>query len=138
MRCAQYSVHGRILMKQSRLVEANLKLSQTLMRRILEDPSYLEEIPEDANVIVLPLDNPELFKANLEQLLSLKERGVENLLVVVLESAEVLEPRVVMKIEWVQTAGSEKRRNLCGFPSPPLDFCLSWDYNVIKATLARR
>jgi len=85
-------------MKKSELVEANLKLSQTLMRRILEDPSYLEEISEDANVIVLPLDNPELFKANLEQLLSLKERGVENLLVVVLESAEVLEPRVVVKV----------------------------------------
>jgi hypothetical protein len=46
------------------LVKANLKLSQTLMRRILEDPSY----------------------------------GVENLLVVVLESAEVPKPRLVVKV----------------------------------------
>lgn len=80
------------------LVEENLKLSRTLMRKILEDPSHLEEMPEEANVIVLPLDNAELFKVNLEQLLLLKERGVENLLAVVLESAEVPEPRVVVKV----------------------------------------
>jgi len=84
-------------MKRSQLVEENLKLSQALLQRLLEDPSTLEEIPEEANLIVLPLDDSELFKENLEQLVALKEQGVGKLLVVVIESAAALEPRMVVK-----------------------------------------
>lgn len=85
-------------MKKSRLVEENLTLSHAFIQRILKNPAALEEIPEGANLIVLPLDDADLFRANLEQLVSLKEQGVKNLLVVVLESVEILEPRVVVKV----------------------------------------
>ena len=85
-------------MRKSQLVDKNLEVSEALIRRFLEKPSTLEAIPEGANLIVLPLDDPELFQANLEQLVTLKEQGVTNLRVVVIESAEALEPRVVVRV----------------------------------------
>ena len=85
-------------MRKSQLVDKNLEVSEALLRRFLENPSTLEEIPEGANLIVLPLDDPELFRANLEQLVALKEQGVRKLRVVVIESAEALEPRVVVRV----------------------------------------
>lgn len=85
-------------MRKSQLVDKNLELSEALLRGFLEDPSTLEEIPEGANLIVLPLDDPELFQANLEQLVALKEQGVRKLRVVVIESAEAMEPRVVVRV----------------------------------------
>lgn len=94
----QETFYGGILMRKSQLVDKNLELSEALLRRFLEAPSTLEEIPEGANLIVLPLDDPELFQANLEQLVALKEQGVRKLRVVVIESAEALEPRVVVRV----------------------------------------
>lgn len=85
-------------MRKSQFIDKNLELSESLLRRFLENPSTLEEIPEGANLIVLPLDDPELFQANLEQLVALKEQGVRKLRVVVIESAEALEPRVVVRV----------------------------------------
>ena len=85
-------------MRKSQLVDKNLEVSEALLRRFLENPSTLEEIPEGANLIVLPLDDPELFQANLKQLVTLKEQGVTNLRVVVIENAEALEPRVVVRV----------------------------------------
>lgn len=85
-------------MRKSQLVDKNLELSEALLRRLLENPSALEEIPEGATLIVLPLDDPEVFQANLEQLVALKEQGVRKLRVVVIESAEALEPRMVVRV----------------------------------------
>ncbi|MBI1743573.1 hypothetical protein HYR54_10990 [Candidatus Acetothermia bacterium] len=85
-------------MKKSRLVKENLKMSRALFQKLLEDPSALEKIPDEANLIVLPLNDTELFKANLKQLLMLKERGIENLLVVVLDSAKSKQPRVIVQV----------------------------------------
>ena len=85
-------------MKKTQLVDKNLELSEGLLRLLLENPSASEEIPEGANLIVLPLDDPELFQANLEQLVTLKEQGATNLRVVVVESAKALEPRIVVRV----------------------------------------
>lgn len=94
----QETVYGGLLMRKSQLVDKNLELSEALLRRLLENPSALEEIPEGATLIVLPLDDPEVFQANLEQLVALKEQGVRKLRVVVIESAEALEPRMVVRV----------------------------------------
>ena len=40
-----------------------MELSRLLTQRLLEEPALLEQIPEGADVIVLPLDNPALFRA---------------------------------------------------------------------------
>lgn len=85
-------------MRKSQLIDKNLDLSEAILRRVLENPSDLEEIQEGANLILLPLDDPELFQANLEQLVKLKEQGLTNLRVVVIEDAEALEPRMVVRV----------------------------------------
>ena len=85
-------------MKKADLVRENLRLSRTLLQRILKDPTYLDEVPEDAHLIVLPLDNPKVFKANLEQLVALKGRGHKTAIVVVLETAQAEEPRVLVRV----------------------------------------
>ena len=85
-------------MRNPQLVGKNLELSEALLRQLLKNPSAVEGIPEGANLILLPLDDPELFQANLEQLVSLKEQGVTNLRVVVIEGAEALEPRMVVGV----------------------------------------
>ncbi len=91
-------IHGVMRMKQSQLVDRNLELSEALLLQLLEDPSALEGIPEGGNLIVLPLDDPDLFKANLEQFVTLKEQGIKKLLVVVMESTAALEPRMVVRV----------------------------------------
>jgi len=85
-------------MRKSQLVDKNLELSEALLRQLLKNPSAVEGIPERANLILLPMDDPELFQANLEQLVALKEQGTTNLCVMVIESAEALEPRMVVRV----------------------------------------
>lgn len=55
-------------MTKRQQLEANLLL--------LQDPEYLEHIPEEAHLVILPLDDPVLFRANLKELLALKEAGM--------------------------------------------------------------
>jgi len=85
-------------MRTSQLVDKNLELSEALLQRLLKNPSTVEQITDGINLIILPLDDPELFQANLEQLITLKEQGTTNLRVVVIESADALEPRIVVKV----------------------------------------
>ena len=85
-------------MEKSQLVDKNLELSEALLRQLLKNPSAVEGIPEGANLILLPLDDPEVFQANLEQLVTLKAQGVTNLRAVVIENAEALEPRMVVRV----------------------------------------
>jgi len=85
-------------MRTSQLVDKNLELSEALLQRLLKNPSTVEQITDGINLIILPLDDPELFRANLEQLITLKEQGTTNLRVVVIESADALEPRIVVKV----------------------------------------
>lgn len=85
-------------MKHAERVSENIKLSRLLVQRVLEEPTLLEQIPEGANIIVLPLDNPTLFRANLKELLALKEAGTKDLIVVVLESTGALKPRLLVKV----------------------------------------
>lgn len=85
-------------MKHAERVSENIKLSRLLVQRVLEEPTLLEQIPEGANIIVLPLDNPTLFRANLKELLALKEAGTKDLIVVVLESTGAPKPRLLVKV----------------------------------------
>jgi hypothetical protein len=85
-------------MRRAEQVSENLKLSRLLTQRLLEEPALLEQIPEGADVIVLPLDNPELFQANLQHLLALKGAGKQDLVIVVLESTRASKPKLLVKV----------------------------------------
>lgn len=48
------------------IVEKNLTLSFEFERYLLENPEMLAHIPSGAEVVLLPKDDPELYKINLE------------------------------------------------------------------------
>jgi len=48
------------------IVEKNATLSFEFERYILEHPDMLERIPDGAEVVLLPKDDPELYRINLE------------------------------------------------------------------------
>ena len=48
------------------IAEKNITLSFEFERYITEHPEVLEQIPQGAEVILLPKDDPELYRVNLE------------------------------------------------------------------------
>ena len=51
---------------QATIEEKNITLSFEFERYILEHPELLEQIPEGAEVVLLPKDDPELYRINVE------------------------------------------------------------------------
>ena len=48
------------------IIEKNAALSFEFERYLLEHPTLLERIPHGAEVVLLPKDDPELYRLNLE------------------------------------------------------------------------
>jgi hypothetical protein len=57
------------------IIEKNITLSFEFERYILENPTILETLPDGAEVVLLPKDDPELYRANLR---ASKKRLSEN------------------------------------------------------------
>lgn len=51
---------------QETIAEKNITLSFEFERYILEHPEVLEQIPQGAEIVLLPKDDPELYRSNLE------------------------------------------------------------------------
>jgi hypothetical protein len=51
---------------ENTVIDKNFILSLEFERYVLEHPELLDEIPDGAEVILLPKDDPELYQANLE------------------------------------------------------------------------
>lgn len=51
---------------QETIVEKNITLAFEFERYLQEHPTLLAQIPQDAEVVLLPKDDPELYRINLE------------------------------------------------------------------------
>jgi len=51
---------------QETVAEKNITLSFEFERYVLEHPEVLEQIPQGAEVVLLPKDDPELYRINIE------------------------------------------------------------------------
>ena len=51
---------------QETIIEKNITLSFEFERYILEHPELLEQIPQGTEAVLLPKDDPELYRINLE------------------------------------------------------------------------
>jgi hypothetical protein len=60
---------------QETIVEKNITLSFEFERYILEHPEVLEQIPDGAQVVLLPQDDPELYRINLNAVQKTREEG---------------------------------------------------------------
>jgi hypothetical protein len=57
------------------IVEKNITLSFEFERYILEHPEVLEQMPDGARVVLLPRDDPELYRINLHAAQKALEEG---------------------------------------------------------------
>jgi len=63
------------MMTQQELFSKNLILSTEFDRYVLEHPEFAQKIPENAQVVLLPADDPELRQKNLELAKAQREPG---------------------------------------------------------------
>jgi len=62
-------------MTEEELVGKNLILMSEFDRYVLEHPEFAEQIPSNAQVVLLPEDDPELSRRNLEISKAQREPG---------------------------------------------------------------
>lgn len=79
-----------MIYSQETIVEKNITLSFEFERYILEHPDVLDQIPNGAEVVLLPKDDPELYQINLEAARKARRPGVP---VVYIEIEAVAPPR---------------------------------------------
>jgi hypothetical protein len=77
---------------QETVVEKNITLSFEFERYIQEHPEVLEQIPNNAEVVLLPKDDPELYRINLDIAQKRRQAG-ETSPVVYVEIEAVAPPR---------------------------------------------
>jgi len=53
-------------MTYEEIVQKNLTLSTEFSRYLLEHPEFAESLPDKAHVVLLPKDDPQLYRSNLE------------------------------------------------------------------------
>jgi len=51
-------------MKKGKAIKKNLDLLNEFMKYAFKNPSILEEVPPEAELIILPVDDPELYEYN--------------------------------------------------------------------------
>ena len=62
-------------MTSETIVKRNLDLHAEWMRYLFEHPEAMDQIPEGAQVVILPTDDPELAQENTKILAAARRRG---------------------------------------------------------------
>ena len=58
------------------IVKKNLDLHAEWMRYLFEHPEAMDRIPEGAQVVILPIDDPQLAQENTKTLTAAKTQGI--------------------------------------------------------------
>ena len=80
-------------MEKDDLIKRNHDLSDDFMRYVFEHPAILEQIPQDAQVLILPMDNPELSAKNRRMATTLRARG-KKVVLVTLKKSKIYPPKL--------------------------------------------
>lgn len=56
---------------KEQLMERNLDLAEEHLLHVLRHPEVLEHIPDEAHVVLLPTNDPDVFDANLQMAIEL-------------------------------------------------------------------
>ena len=51
-------------MRKDQAIKKNLDLLNEFMKYVFENPAILEKVPPEAELIILPIDDPELYEYN--------------------------------------------------------------------------
>ena len=85
-------------MTQDEIVRKNLDLINEFMQFAFDSPDILDQIPPGSELIILPENDPELYKANQETLEGLKRQG-KSYTVVHMRKPERIPPRIEVAVE---------------------------------------
>ena len=80
---------------QDTIVEKNITLSFEFTRYLQEHPVLFKQIPQDAEVVLLPKDDPELYRVNLETARKAQETGASNIVYVEIDAVAPARSRLV-------------------------------------------
>ena len=80
-------------MKKALAIKKNLDLLNEFMKYAFENPKVLEGIPPEAELIILPIDDPELYEYNRKTADRIKAKG-EKVVFVKMKKPEILTPEL--------------------------------------------
>ena len=68
-------------MTKDEMINENLDLLNEFMKLAFDNPSILDEIPPDSELIILPENDPQLLEANMKIKESIEKKGKKFVLV---------------------------------------------------------
>ncbi len=80
---------------QDTIIEKNITLSFEFARYLQEHPVLFKQIPQTAEVILLPKDDPELYRVNLDTARKAQEAGASNIIFVEIDAVAPARSRLV-------------------------------------------
>jgi hypothetical protein len=80
-------------MRRETAIKENLDLLDTFMKYAFDHPEILDEIPPDAELVILPKGDPELYEANKRLAESLSKEG-KKVVVVNLQKPRIPKPKI--------------------------------------------
>lgn len=75
-------------MERDDLAKRNLDLLNGFMRYAFDHPAILDQIPQDAQIVILPTNDPELSAENRQIATTLSARG-EKVVLIKLKKSEI-------------------------------------------------
>lgn len=81
-------------MKKDEIIKRNLDLLNEFMKYAFNTPDMLDKIPEDAEVVILPENDQEMYKENTKIIETLKKEG-KSYVVVKMKGPEVIPAPVI-------------------------------------------
>ena len=80
-------------MEKDDLAKRNLELLDDFMRYAFDHPAILEQIPQDVQIVILPMDDPELTAQNRRMASALCAKG-EKVVLIKLKKPKVYPPKL--------------------------------------------
>jgi len=81
-------------MSKDQIIKRNLDLLNEFMKIAFDQPDILDRIPNNAELVILPENDPELYKANMKIKRSLEKKGKEFVVVRMKKQERIPPPEI--------------------------------------------
>ena len=81
------------MITRDEVIKKNLDLINEFMKYAFDHPDVLDKIPMDAELVILPIDDPELYNENKKTADSLLKKG-EKVIIVEFERPREISPKI--------------------------------------------
>jgi len=81
------------MITKNEVIKKNLDLINEFMKYAFDHPDVLDKIPMDAELVILPIDDPELYNENKKTADSLLKKG-EKVIIVEFEKPREISPKI--------------------------------------------